>query len=237
MLCAQLVLSLGYNILYHDLDIVWFKDPLRDFFSQEWTNEYDIIFQDDGGRIAYYSPYFGNAGCFFARYNKMTLNLFDALLLSAEVIFSTSNEQTVLVNVLSDHVSLYGLRAKVINRNTWELPAGWNFHDSSNYQYMKEHFLLNKGSNKSQAILYHMNWTKDKVNKIKFFQQLGEWFVNQTCIATGQQTLAFPEGRQSFNFHSCCFAEGEFKCHFMDRPSLHPCSDHPPIVEGGRSFW
>lgn len=45
--CAHLISELGMNFLFQDVDVVWKRNPLSFFQTQD---EYDIYFQDDGGR-------------------------------------------------------------------------------------------------------------------------------------------------------------------------------------------
>lgn len=45
--CIQTAIMLGYDILFQDADIVWFKDPLP-FFHNESLSSFDILLADDG---------------------------------------------------------------------------------------------------------------------------------------------------------------------------------------------
>lgn len=56
MLCVQLVNELGYDLLFQDADVVWYKDPLE-YFHDKALPEFDIYFQDDGSRQERYAPY------------------------------------------------------------------------------------------------------------------------------------------------------------------------------------
>lgn len=52
MYCVQQVLSLGYDVLFQDVDIVWYRNPLE-FFHQDPTSamsQHEMYFQDDGSR-------------------------------------------------------------------------------------------------------------------------------------------------------------------------------------------
>lgn len=59
--CVQLVLSLGYNVLFQDVDVVWYKNPLK-YFEDPDVQEWDMMFQDDGARSIRYAPYSPNTG-------------------------------------------------------------------------------------------------------------------------------------------------------------------------------
>ena len=49
VLCVQLVNELGYDLLFQDADVVWYKDPLE-YFHDKSLSEFDLYFQDDGSR-------------------------------------------------------------------------------------------------------------------------------------------------------------------------------------------
>lgn len=59
--CVHLVMSLGYNVLFQDVDIVWHQNPLPYLLSKEF-DEWDMMFQDDGSRQARFAPYSPNSG-------------------------------------------------------------------------------------------------------------------------------------------------------------------------------
>ena len=50
VICVQLVSMLGYDLLFQDVDIVWYKHPLEYFNDPALpAHDYDVFFQDDGG--------------------------------------------------------------------------------------------------------------------------------------------------------------------------------------------
>lgn len=59
--CVHLVLSCGYHVLFQDVDLVWYRDPLPYLESKELA-EWDLMFQDDGARSDRYAPYSPNTG-------------------------------------------------------------------------------------------------------------------------------------------------------------------------------
>ena len=73
VICVQLVSMLGFDFLFQDVDIVWYKNPL-DYFHDTTlpAYNYDVFFQDDGGHSIRYAPYSANSGFYFVRYNKRT---------------------------------------------------------------------------------------------------------------------------------------------------------------------
>jgi hypothetical protein len=78
------------------------------------------------------------------------------------------------------------------------------------------------------------SWTESKVTKVQFFQQMGEWYVNEKCTPDGTQNVT--EHSNAINDSStamqrCCAAKPIIKCHFRDKPSIIPCDDSPPEKE------
>lgn len=54
---------MGYDVLFQDVDVVWYKNPLP-FFQDKSSAIYknDVYFQDDGSRQVFYAPYSANTG-------------------------------------------------------------------------------------------------------------------------------------------------------------------------------
>ena len=63
---VQFVNMMGYDLLFQDVDIVWYKEPLTVFYDKNAPlSNYDILFQDDGARLLWYAPYSGKMRCGF----------------------------------------------------------------------------------------------------------------------------------------------------------------------------
>jgi len=229
VLCVQLISLLGYDLLFQDVDILWYQHPLKDYFAKpgHWSKKYDVIFQHDGARSLRYTPYSANSGFYFVRNNRRTRSFVDTLLTSSATIFQDKSHQQALITILSEHVSLYGLTVKVVNRDEDDLPGGFNWNKKK--EYMKQVF-----NGEMVPVIFHMSWTLNKDNKIKYFQQMGTWFVEDKCIAKKKSEI----NETSENLIStCCAAEPIFTCHYKDKPSIHPCKDSPSIDKGRSSFW
>ena len=59
--CVHLVITCGYNVLFQDVDLVWYRDPLP-FLESEELAQWDMMFQDDGARSQRYAPFSPNTG-------------------------------------------------------------------------------------------------------------------------------------------------------------------------------
>lgn len=47
VICVQLVNELGFDLLFQDVDVVWYKNPM-DYFKSHHAKQFDVYFQDDG---------------------------------------------------------------------------------------------------------------------------------------------------------------------------------------------
>eukprot|EP00977_Amphora_coffeiformis_P029223 scaffold39515_cov176-Amphora_coffeaeformis.AAC.1 len=169
--------------------------------------------------------------------------LVNALLMQGDLIVSTKSHQIPLTFLLQEMASLHGLTIKVWNAMTTdEFPGGHAFHRRKSF--MKDLIASttttsdnnNNNNNKNahvaaavQPYLFHMSWTASSVNKVKFWQQMGEWYVAESCrhLATNGDNMTGP----------CCLAQPLEQCHYRDKPSKHPCKDSPTIDKNGRDWW
>lgn len=226
VMCVQMVSSLGYNILFQDVDIIWYKNPIPYFESDRpEVKEFDMLFQDDGGHSTRYAPYSANSGFYYVRANPKTEHFFSSLLMGGDVILQAKSHQQALIALLSEHVSLYGLKVKVFSRDTDEFPGGYHFHQKTG-KYMRKLF-----QKEVDPYIFHMSWTFNKDNKLRFLQQMGEWYVQKQCVDAKADDV------ERLEIQACCLPEPDIECHYRDKPSIHPCNDSPPIDKGGKSFW
>lgn len=232
VLCVHMIVWLGYDVLFQDVDIIWFKNPLDYYHDGKLSGDFDMYFQDDGVRTIRYAPYSANSGFYYVRNNERTKYLFTQLLYAGDLIQSWDSHQQVLVQLLAEHSSLFGLRVKVHERNTEEFPGGFHYHRRKNF--MKD---IIQG--KRHPYIFHMSWTENKDNKLKYFQQLGEWYVEHSCIGKSVEgILAGNEpSSQLAIVEPCCSKEAILTCHYKDKASKIPCNDKPAIDKDGKPFW
>jgi Nucleotide-diphospho-sugar transferase len=243
IMCVLGPALLGYNVLFQDVDIVWYRDPLSGYLQNDdispehsaMIREFDVFFQDDGAHTVRYAPYSANSGFYFVKSNPRTLAFLADTLSKASLVLRTESHQQALIGVLNEHSSVFGLRVKVLNRELDEFPGGFHYHKQK--QFMKDVF-----AGKKHPILFHMSWTNDKTDKIKFMKQSNMWFVQDQCIEpSGIQEMLKSRSTdaQSLDLSSqCCSAKPLFSCHWRDKPSAKPCKDSPAIDNGKLpSFW
>jgi hypothetical protein len=127
---------------------------------------------------------------------------------------------------------MFGLNVKVFDKvETDMFPGGFHYHQD--WDTMRS--IINGTSN---AYLMHMSWTENKVNKLLFLRQMGDWYVNDQCINVEMEALKDIMKDGSL-IEPCCSAEPLFSCHFRDKPSIKPCPDDTPLIDPKkkRNFW
>jgi len=87
-----------------------------------------MYFQDDGDRSSRYAPLSANSGFYFVRNNEKTRYLFTSLLYAGDIIERAHSHQQALIQMMNEHSSYFGLRVKVLDRDTLNFPGGWQYH-------------------------------------------------------------------------------------------------------------
>jgi len=231
--CVHLINMLGYDLLFQDVDVVWYRDPLSFFRDRKTAGDFDMYFQDDGARSVRYAPYSPNSGFYFVRYNERTSYLFSVFMRMGDLIIRSGSHQSALNALLTEHSSWRGLKVKVFGRDDelgQNFPGGYHYHNRK--ELMKEIM-----QEKQKPYIFHMSWTKNKDNKQKFYQQMGDWFVNNECINVRVPDLKKKKGDDFSVLQGCCLREPDIKCHYRDKPSKKPCDSSPNIDKGKKPFW
>ena len=57
---THLVNALGYNLLFQDVDVVWYRDTVP--YLEESFEGWDVVFQDYGARTQQFAPFSPNTG-------------------------------------------------------------------------------------------------------------------------------------------------------------------------------
>jgi len=235
VVCVQLINYMGYDLLFQDVDIHWYKNPLTAFHNTTSPlYNFDILLQDDGSRSLRYAPYCANSGFYYARYNDRTRYLFISLLLQGDMIAAKGSHQQFLVSLLADHSSWTGLRTKVLGHDDY--PGGWDYHRWGRRSYFRS---ISNG--KFLPEIFHMSWTENKDNKLLFMKQMGMWHLKDQCVSKSlSDILSLPGAdatKSGDTFNLCCSAEPLISCRYKDKPSVIDCSSSPPIDRDGQAWW
>ena len=218
VVAAQTINYLGYDILFQDVDIIWYKNPLKLFHDKKSKlHNFDALFSRDGATSPRYAPYDANSGFYYIRSNDKTKYMLLSTLYYGDLIEQTRSHQAALQAILSEFSSLFGIKIKVLGED--DFPGGHLFHQR-NRIYMRD--LIAK---KVTPYIFHMCWTKNKDDKVKYMKQMDWWYVNKECDYD-KASLA-----------GCCKKEPQFECFYRDKPSVKPCDESPNIDKGGKPFW
>jgi len=224
VLSPHLVNVLGYDILFMDVDVVWYKDPVPLF--QDKNNplfEFDMLFQDDSARSLRFAPYAANSGFFFARHNERTRYFFISMLYHADMIQRTRSHQAVVASLLPEFNSLVGLKVKTLQDT--DFPGG--FH------YLRRKDMMRRiVQGKESPWIFHMHWTASIKDKLRYMKQFGIWYVEDRCTFDGEVLVSDSE--------TCCSATPLVTCTYLDLPSVEHCKGkkHKSVRnKGAMSFW
>jgi len=230
VISVQLINFLGYHVLFQDVDVVWYKHPLsnRLFTDPSYKlNEFDLIFQEDGSHSTRYNPYSANSGFYYVRNNERTRYLFTQLLYHGANIIQSGSHQQILISLLNEYASLYGLSVKILDGD--DFPGGFHFHRRKDFmkKVMKGEFI---------PWIFHMSWTKNKSFKLEYMKQSGYWYVKDQCEDKDVDTIEKFMGEASNFLSTCCSLEPLIQCFYSDRPSIIPCTDSKHLSEPGFTF-
>ena len=179
---------------------------------------------DDGSRGERYSPYGANSGFYYVRSNHRSKMLFRRMMYAGEIVLSSRSHQEILTQQLADLNALIGLKIKVLNRKDYDFPGGYHFN-----HVRDDNFMRNFVTGKSNPYIFHMSWTLNKEDKLKYLKQMGMWCVKDSFVGGSDV------GKDVFG--GCCSIDPIFSCHYRDKPSIKSCASSPPKDKNGLSFW
>jgi hypothetical protein len=209
---VHLISALNLDFWFLDVDIVPLSGDAFNYLTKlSKKYNFDLLFQDDHTDAEQYQPWSANSGLYFVRSNGKTRYLLSRLLRMGDVLLKTKSHQATFSILLSEVVNQYGLRVKVLTKESESLPGGYHFHQDWDYMraLMKD---------KVHPRLFHMNWNENVETKRMFLQQMGAWYVQDDC-RSGE----------------CCRTP-EPVCFYRDKPSKLDCSKYPS-VEYDVTFW
>jgi hypothetical protein len=131
-----------------------------------------------------------------------------------------------LHQVLADTSSKFGLKVKTLSYV--DFPSGKDYHHRKPYmqQWLK---------GEVEPFAFHMCWTQNKVDKVKYLKQLGGWFMDRKC---DEDTIRSSQLRDQGSLaDTCCTLEPVIDCFFKDKASKTSCSSSPSKDKGTSSWW
>ena len=111
---------------------------------------------------------------------------------NGDLVATSGIDQIVMSLLLNEHSAFHGLRVKTLD---WkDFPGGREFR--TNKKYMKE---LSDGTR--SPWIFHMHWTANLDDKIKFFRQSHMWSTNSDCLEMDPPSRLKEDG--SWADHCC----------------------------------
>ena len=175
-----MVLKRGLNVLFQDVDLVWFRDPfpyLKNIINDPtYPTPVDAIFTDDGQRGIRYSPFYANSGFYYIKYSERSKYWAYSIMTAFPMIQRTGSHQNVFTMRLQESLDIQGgLRTKLLLLQ--DFPNGLYYHHNKSYMV---DFLVNK---KHKPYNFHMCWTQRKADKVNYLKKTLMWYLNDE-IAT-----------------------------------------------------
>lgn len=177
-----LLLKLQHNVLFQDIDIVWFKDPFPYFHNfiaraqREHLLTPDAFLSDDGQRSTVrYSPFYANSGFYYFLSSEKTLQLAWSIMLTFDVMQSSGSHQNTFTQRLQEAVDLGRLHTQSIHQD--DFTNGATYHHRPGYmKLIREQKVL--------PYMFHMCWTANKTQKLQFFRRAKMWYLKEKFPAS-----------------------------------------------------
>lgn len=174
ILVPKLILELGVNILFQDVDLIWFKDPFL-LFREKGYSDYDFVIQHVGRNRPMFGPFYGNSGLFFMKGNAHVQACWDRVFFDLDKIHSWSGSQQMVLNY---HLGLcaapdspMALRVRYVDPMIF--PSGWVAQNGT----MKK-ALIERNELFQEFVLYHTNWAVNVEEKIRADVNYQIWYLS-----------------------------------------------------------
>eukprot|EP00629_Pelagomonadales_sp_RCC1024_P005962 CAMPEP_0119296616 /NCGR_PEP_ID=MMETSP1329-20130426/50660_1 /TAXON_ID=114041 /ORGANISM="Genus nov. species nov., Strain RCC1024" /LENGTH=466 /DNA_ID=CAMNT_0007297553 /DNA_START=61 /DNA_END=1457 /DNA_ORIENTATION=- len=167
--CVYLVNNLGYDLLFQDADLYWWKQPWEFFGARP---DVDTFWMDDGARTSRFAPHFPNTGYYLIRHNARTAVFCETLVGMYDVVLAWQSHQAVVSQVLGEMHALHALTVKILEKEAFA--SGKQLHHN---KPMFERIARGE----YEPYCFHMCWTAGKADKLKFLKQEKLWYLEPAC--------------------------------------------------------
>lgn len=145
-----LLLQYHVNILFQDVDLVWFKEPYE-YFTQYILHKHQRImitgnsplafFSDDGQRTHRYTPFFANSGFYYLINSEKAEYFAWSIMTAFDTIHSGGSHQNVFTMRLIEGLGLSYIDAKLLPLQ--DFPTGIMYHHDEEYMLkLKKHEII-----------------------------------------------------------------------------------------------
>ena len=114
-----------------------------------------------------------NTGFYFVRNNERTRHFFNVFVRMGDYVLRENSHQAALTTLINEHMSLHGLRVKVLGPN--KFISGYHYHHES--KLMKR---IKQG--KHSAYMFHANWLPGE-EKMPVLTEYHNRFLKDECMA------------------------------------------------------
>jgi hypothetical protein len=137
-----LILRKGINVLFQDVDLVWFREPFSYFKNYAKEHEarhkmtgapIEAFFSDDGQRSLRYAPFYANSGFYYLLATKRSVYFAWSVMTSMDAVQVLGSHQNVLTARLVEEFSITAQHIKLLD--LVDFPGGIMYHHD--YEYMK----------------------------------------------------------------------------------------------------
>lgn len=222
----HLVNSLGYDLLFQDLDIVWFQNPV-DFFLKDKRapKNYDMYFQHDGTHHPErFAPLAANTGMYYVKHNDRTEHFFSVFVRMGDLVLAEKSHQAALTTLVNDQMNEFGLRVRVLSKHHFlflcKFPLGsctircqmisltsfmfgWSTLAAGYHLHSERHLIQKMVDKEIKPYLFHANWLKGNQKRPRL-EYTHNWFVHKQCDRDDPNKLLGLEGGV---LGGCCVAE------------------------------
>ena len=120
---------------------------------------------DDGARSPRFTPFFINSGFYYMKHNARTVYLMERMLKGGSgEISQTHSHQSVLIRYLTEVHHSFNLALNVLDM--FDFPSGALYHHNKT-------FIKAIQSYTKIPYVFHMCWTSNREDKVKYFKELG----------------------------------------------------------------
>jgi hypothetical protein len=131
-----LILNEGINILFQDVDLVWFRDPFPYFHTMisSYTKksiQLEALISDDGQRSVRYSPLYGNSGFYYFLSTPKTIHYSWSIMSAFDSVQLLGSHQNVFTSRLVEGLGLNIANVKILSIE--DFPTGYLYHHNQDY--------------------------------------------------------------------------------------------------------
>lgn len=131
---VHFILSQGINILFQDLDLVWFREPMAYFHDYMKANGVEGFFSDDGQRSKRYTPFYANSGFYYLLATEKSVYFTWSIMIAMDAIQVLGSHQNVLTTRLIEGVAMNFANIKLLPLD--DFPTGIMYHHNRPYMHL-----------------------------------------------------------------------------------------------------